>query len=92
MISDHVRCLFILDTASEFMISFDGNDHDDDNDDLYDDCGIKYCLLSQHTLERTSLVIRDQLDASDEYLGKRQVPDIASVSPLLPSPGLSQLM
>jgi len=82
--------LYILDTCSEFILSFDGSCKDDDDSD--DDSSIKYCLISKHTLERMSLVIRNQLDASDQDLGKLQVPDIASISPVLPSPSLSQLM
>jgi len=72
------------------MLSFDGCNTDDGGAD--DERPIKYCLISQHTLERMSAVIRDQLDACDQDLGKLQVPDIASVTPELPSPSLSQLM
>jgi len=74
-------------------MSFDGSSADnDDGDDDCDECKIKYCLISKCTLERTSLVIRDQLDASDGDLGKLQIPDVASISPVLPSPDLSKLM
>jgi len=79
--------------SSEFVISFDGSSTDSDEiDDEDGDCMIKYCLVSKHTLEKTSLVIRNQLDAADKDLGKLQVADVASVSPVLPSPNLSQLM
>jgi len=78
------------------MISFDGCSKDDcdnaDNDEAEECSGIKYCLISQRTLERISLVIRDQLDTCDQDLGKLKVPDTASFSPELPSSSLSQLM
>jgi len=73
-------------------MSFDGSNDDDDNAGEFDEYRVRYCLLSQQTLDRTSLVIRDQLDASDGDLGKLQIPDITSVNPELPSPNLSQLM
>jgi len=76
-------------------MSFDGsnmNDDDDDDDNEGDDYRIKYCLVSQHTLEKMSLLIRNELDASDRDLGKLQVSDIASISPVLPSPSLFPLM
>ena len=82
--------LCVSDTSSEFIISFDGSSNDDNNYD--DDECAAFCLISQHTLERTSLVIRDQLDASDRDLGKIQIPDVASISSVQPSPNLSQLM
>jgi len=78
------------DTLSEFIISFDGSGNDGSSDS--DDECAAFCLISQHTLERTSLVIRDQLDASDRDLGKIQIPDVASVTSIQPSPNLSQLM
>jgi len=74
------------------MISFDGGSGEDCDDDVEDECRIKYCLVSQHTLERISPVIRDQLDTCDQDLGKLQVPGVASFSPELPSPSLSQMM
>jgi len=82
------------DTSAEFILSFDGSskNDEDDNDDDDDDCSINYCLVSTFTLQKMSLVIRNQLDASDRDLGKLQVPDVASISPVLPSPSLSQLM
>jgi len=87
--------LCILDTSSEFILSFDGSNKDgddDDDEDDDDDCRVKYCLVSTRALEKMSLVISNQLDTFDQDLGKLQVPDLASISPLLPSPSLSQLM
>jgi len=74
------------------MVSFDGCSKDGFADVDDDECRIKYCLISQHTFERISSEIRDQLDTCDQDLGKLQVPDVASFSPELPSPSLSQLM
>ena len=83
----------VADTSSEFIVSFDGSSTESDEiDDEDGDRVISYCLVSKHLLEKTSLVIRNQLDASDKDLGKLQVADVASVSPVLPSPSLSQLM
>ena len=75
-------------------MSFDGSSNNDSDDrDVEDgECGIKYCLVSQQTLERISLVIRDQLDTSDRDIGKLEVPDVTSVGSVLPSPDLTQLV
>jgi len=75
-------------------VSFDGGSKDDvdDVDNESDECRIKYCLVSHSTLDKMSVVIRDQLDTSDQDLSKLHFPDIASISPLLPSSSLSQLM
>lgn len=82
------------DTSAEFFMSFDGScNNDGDDRDVEDgECGIKYCLVSHQTLERISLVIRDQLDTSDRDIGKLEVPDVTSVSSVLPSPDLTQLV
>jgi len=75
------------------MLSFDGVNKDDDGDDDEDnDCRINYCLVSKQTLEEMCLVIKNELDASDRDLGKLQVPDIASISIVLPIPSLTHLM
>lgn len=82
----------ISDVTCEFILSFDGTSEDNDSDCGDVKCRSRYCLVNKQSLERTSLVILDQLDASDDDLGKLQVPDIASISHVLPSTGLSHLM